>query len=385
MAMVDLARHSNGGPVTLAEIAEREEISLSYLEQLFAKLRRSGLVKSVRGPGGGYLLAHDRDDTRIADIILAVDEPIQAVRCTPGEAIGCRGDRSRCLTHDLWEELGNQIHMYLNSVSLGDVCEKRVLGTSGRPQRGLPAASAMTSLSVPLKAGTISRGAEPFRSPGIEFWINNDPARDLSRLERDRAAAAGGGRGDDGGAGALRQSLLGAPLGPRRAARGRARPRGGRGLGRRDAGRGGFHQRRHRGEPSGAARQRPRARAGVGGRARLGVAGRAGGRAIPVDATGSSISRRSSGCSRPIRGRRWSRSCSPTTRPGWSSRSREIARDRACAWRAVPLRRGAGRRQAAGSDVDGIGADLVSLSAHKLGGPPGSARWSSPAAPSSSR
>ncbi|HEX6440610.1 MAG TPA: Rrf2 family transcriptional regulator [Stellaceae bacterium] len=135
MAMVDLAGHSNGKPVSLAEIAEREEISLAYLEQLFAKLRGAGLVKSVRGPGGGYLLAHGRDDTRIADIIVAVDEPIRAVRCTPGSAIGCRGDRSRCLTHDLWEELGNQIHLYLSSVSLGDVCEKRVLGTSGICQR----------------------------------------------------------------------------------------------------------------------------------------------------------------------------------------------------------------------------------------------------------
>jgi Rrf2 family transcriptional regulator, iron-sulfur cluster assembly transcription factor len=135
MAMVDLARHSNGKPVPLAEIAEREEISLSYLEQLFAKLRRAGLVSSVRGPGGGYLLAHDCDATRISDIIIAVDEPIQAVRCTLGAAIGCRGDRSRCLTHDLWEELSHQIHLYLSSVSLGDVCEKRVLGTSGSAQR----------------------------------------------------------------------------------------------------------------------------------------------------------------------------------------------------------------------------------------------------------
>jgi len=135
MAMVDLACHSDGHPVSLSDIAEREEISLSYLEQLFAKLRRSGLVKSVRGPGGGYLLAHHRDDTRIADIIVAVDEPLQAVRCTPGAALGCRGDRSRCLTHDLWEELSNQIHLYLSSVSLGDVCDKRVLGTSGLPQR----------------------------------------------------------------------------------------------------------------------------------------------------------------------------------------------------------------------------------------------------------
>ena len=135
MAMVDLARHSNGAPVCLADIAERQEISLPYLEQLFAKLRRNGLVKSVRGPGGGYLLAHHRDDTRIADIISAVDESIHAVRCSPGGAAGCRFDRSRCLTHDLWEELSNQIHLYLSSVSLGDVCERRILGTSGISQR----------------------------------------------------------------------------------------------------------------------------------------------------------------------------------------------------------------------------------------------------------
>jgi Rrf2 family transcriptional regulator, iron-sulfur cluster assembly transcription factor len=90
----------------------------------------------------GYLLAHDRNDTRISDILLAVDEKIEAVRCKPGEAIGCRGDRSRCLTHDLWEELGHQIHLYLSSVSLGDVCERRVLGTSFAPQRGSRAAQA---------------------------------------------------------------------------------------------------------------------------------------------------------------------------------------------------------------------------------------------------
>ena len=134
-AMVDLARQGNGDPVSLAEIAERQEISLSYLEQLFAKLRRGGLVRSVRGPGGGYLPARPIEETRISDIIVAVDEPLHAVRCSPGEAIGCRGDRSRCLTHDLWEELSNQIHLYLSSVSLGDVCEKRVLGTSGLAQR----------------------------------------------------------------------------------------------------------------------------------------------------------------------------------------------------------------------------------------------------------
>ena len=135
MAMVDLARHSGGAPVCLADIAERQEISLPYLEQLFAKLRRNGLVKSVRGPGGGYLLAHNREEVRIADVIAAVDEPIHAVRCTPGGASGCRIDRSRCLTHDLWEELSNQIRLYLSSVSLGDVCERRILGTSGVAQR----------------------------------------------------------------------------------------------------------------------------------------------------------------------------------------------------------------------------------------------------------
>ena len=141
MALVDLAKQSDGRPVALADVAERQEISLSYLEQLFAKLRRGGLVKSVRGPGGGYLLAHGRDATRIADIILAVDEPIRAVRCKPGATLGCRGDRSRCLTHDLWEELSNQIHLYLSSVTLGDVCERRVLGTSGLAYRTNAAAA----------------------------------------------------------------------------------------------------------------------------------------------------------------------------------------------------------------------------------------------------
>lgn len=130
MAMVDLATNSGGRPVSLADIAERQEISLSYLEQLFAKLRRGGLVNSVRGPGGGYLLARDADDTRVADIILAVDEPIRATRCTPGQPFGCRGNRSRCQTHDLWEELGNQIYLYLNSVSIGDVMAQRILGSS---------------------------------------------------------------------------------------------------------------------------------------------------------------------------------------------------------------------------------------------------------------
>jgi Rrf2 family transcriptional regulator, iron-sulfur cluster assembly transcription factor len=133
MAMVDLANCSSekGRPVSLADIADRQEISLSYLEQLFGKLRRNGLVKSVRGPGGGYLLARSYEDLRISDIITAVDEPLTATRCSSGSAEGCQTDKGRCITHDLWSELTNQINMYLNSVSLADVCERRIIGSSG--------------------------------------------------------------------------------------------------------------------------------------------------------------------------------------------------------------------------------------------------------------
>ena len=89
MAMADLARQSDGRPVALADIAERQDISLSYLEQLFGKLRRGAQVKSVRGPGGGYMLARPADEMRVSDIILAVDETIKATRCTPGSPTGC--------------------------------------------------------------------------------------------------------------------------------------------------------------------------------------------------------------------------------------------------------------------------------------------------------
>jgi Rrf2 family iron-sulfur cluster assembly transcriptional regulator len=145
MAMADLAKNTGSDravarPISLADIAARQEISLSYLEQLFARLRRGGLVKSVRGPGGGYLLAAAPEEMRIADIILAVDEPIRATRCMPGSPRGCTGSQGRCITHDLWEELGNHIHLFLNSVSLADVCERRVLGKSGSLHRSAAAA-----------------------------------------------------------------------------------------------------------------------------------------------------------------------------------------------------------------------------------------------------
>lgn len=126
MAMADLGKLDADKPVALADIAERQEISLSYLEQLFGKLRRAELVKSVRGPGGGYLLSRSAGEIRISDVIAAVDEPISATRCS--EAGGCHSDKARCLTHDLWQALSYQIHLYLSSVTLADVCARKVLG-----------------------------------------------------------------------------------------------------------------------------------------------------------------------------------------------------------------------------------------------------------------
>lgn len=126
MAMADLAQHSKGSPITLSEIAERQEISLAYLEQLFAKLRKRGLVDSTRGPGGGYMLAVPADDIQIASIVVAVDEPLKVTRCATGKPnTGCVG-AARCVTHDLWDELGRQIQLFLASVTLGDVVERRI-------------------------------------------------------------------------------------------------------------------------------------------------------------------------------------------------------------------------------------------------------------------
>ena len=126
MAMVDLAQHSDGEPVALADVADRQGISLSYLEQLFQKLRRANLVKSVRGPGGGYLLFRDSREIPISEVIAAVDEPLRATRCAPGGPLGCTGGIEKCLTHDLWEELSDQIQLFLNSVTLYDVVQGRV-------------------------------------------------------------------------------------------------------------------------------------------------------------------------------------------------------------------------------------------------------------------
>ena len=117
-AMIDIALHATAGPVTLAGVADRQHISLSYLEQLFGKLRRRGLVESVRGPGGGYSLARDAATVSVAEIILAVDEPIDATMC--GGEQNCHEDR-RCMTHDLWAGLNKHIHAYLSQITLAQL------------------------------------------------------------------------------------------------------------------------------------------------------------------------------------------------------------------------------------------------------------------------
>ena len=122
-AMIDLGMRHQRGPTTLAGISERQRISLSYLEQLFGRLRRQGIVDSVRGPGGGYTLARSMDEISVAAIIRAVDEPIDATQC--GGLGNCHDDRE-CMTHDLWTSLNTRIYDYLESVTLGELVTKQV-------------------------------------------------------------------------------------------------------------------------------------------------------------------------------------------------------------------------------------------------------------------
>jgi len=124
-AMIDLALRQQSGPVTLAAISQRQQISLSYLEQLFGKLRRHQLVESTRGPGGGYTLGRKADDITVADIIVAVDEPIDATGCAGKE--NCMGeDAGRCMTHDLWASLNSKMIEYLDSISLRKLVEDQL-------------------------------------------------------------------------------------------------------------------------------------------------------------------------------------------------------------------------------------------------------------------
>lgn len=126
MAMVDIGQQGPIRPVSLADIAGRQDISQEYLEQLFGKLRRAGLVESARGPGGGYRLALPAEEILVADIISAADEPLRMTRCE-GDAIdGCvKGER--CCTHDLWASIGRQVNSFLSNITLGDVVNKRNL------------------------------------------------------------------------------------------------------------------------------------------------------------------------------------------------------------------------------------------------------------------
>lgn len=121
-AMIDLALRQGDGPVTLAGISERQRISLSYLEQLFGKLRRANLVVSVRGPGGGYCLAKPQEEMSVAEIISAVDEPMDATQC--GGKANCK-DEKPCMTHDLWTSLNERMYEYLDAISLGELVDKQ--------------------------------------------------------------------------------------------------------------------------------------------------------------------------------------------------------------------------------------------------------------------
>ena len=139
MALVEMAAREgrsegcvNGRPVTLTDIAAAQQLSVAYLEQLFGRLRRAGLVASARGPGGGYRLARPANAIPIAEVVEAADEPIVATRCEEGGP-GCLGGGTRCLTHDLWAELGDQIRLFLGAMTLADVVDGRVIGRARAP------------------------------------------------------------------------------------------------------------------------------------------------------------------------------------------------------------------------------------------------------------
>ena len=150
-AMIDLALRSNNGPVALAAISQRQQISLSYLEQLFGKLRRHELVESTRGPGGGYSLGRKSDEITVADIIVAVDEPIDATGCAGKE--NCMGeDAGRCMTHDLWASLNQKMIEYLDSISLKKLVDAGAKSVSAYVTHGVLSGGAVGRVSSsPLK------------------------------------------------------------------------------------------------------------------------------------------------------------------------------------------------------------------------------------------
>lgn len=127
MALVDLASRGEGKTVTIAELSKTQDIPLAYLEQLFAKLRKAELVQSVRGPGGGYMLAKKAALLHIAEIVEAVDEPLKMTRCNEAKMNhGCLNNKAKCMTHDLWDNLGSHIYDYLQDISLEKVLNKQL-------------------------------------------------------------------------------------------------------------------------------------------------------------------------------------------------------------------------------------------------------------------
>jgi Rrf2 family iron-sulfur cluster assembly transcriptional regulator len=143
--MLDLSLHYGEGPITLADIAQRQGISLSYLEQLFSRLRKKSLVASVRGPGGGYSLGKGANEIYVGEVISAVDENIDTTRCNGGH--NCQNNE-RCLTHDLWSDLSNQIYGYLNKISLQDLMDRQTVREVADRQD--QSSSEQSGLDVPM-------------------------------------------------------------------------------------------------------------------------------------------------------------------------------------------------------------------------------------------
>ena len=155
MALADLASRHSDRPVPLAAIARSQNISQEYLEQLFARLRRAGLVESVRGPGGGYRLARDPDDIFIIDIIRAADEPLRVTRCDGDGVVGCQKGEA-CITHELWSALSRQICGFLSNVTLGDVIGRRNLALAAEVRR--------TSAIAPHPGAASTPGDKPAKT-----------------------------------------------------------------------------------------------------------------------------------------------------------------------------------------------------------------------------
>ena len=162
-AMIDLALRQNNGPVTLAAISQRQQISLSYLEQLFGKLRRHELVESTRGPGGGYTLGRKAAEITVADIIVSVDEPIDATQC--GGKENCQGDGGRCMTHELWSALNQRMVEFLDSITLQKLVDDQLakgiqIEDKPTPKRAISSAPVVKPIRVNAPNSVFALGSQ---------------------------------------------------------------------------------------------------------------------------------------------------------------------------------------------------------------------------------